>query len=101
VFGLTVLSVLFLPSESYGAGVFRSRPNPYSGKAGKKKNHDGKQSTSIVGRFDFDGHAEAWVQCCAHHPMQHFQCYTGSLWTPPLGDYLLYIDRGAGSKIDK
>ena len=33
VFGflLTVLAVLFLPQETYGAGVFCSRPNPYSG----------------------------------------------------------------------
>ena len=31
MFGSTVLSVLFLSQESYGAGVFHSRPNPYRG----------------------------------------------------------------------
>jgi hypothetical protein len=31
VFWSTVLSVLFLPQESYGAGVFCPRPNPYRG----------------------------------------------------------------------
>jgi len=36
VFGSTVLSILFLPSESYGAGIFRFCPNPYSGKAVKQ-----------------------------------------------------------------
>jgi hypothetical protein len=39
----------------------------------------------------FDGHADAWVQCCSYCPMQHVQGNTGSLWTLPPGNYLLRI----------
>jgi hypothetical protein len=45
--------------------------------------------TSIAGNFD--GHADAWVQCCLYCPIQHVQGYTGSLWTLPLGNYSLGI----------
>jgi hypothetical protein len=45
--------------------------------------------SSIVGHFD--GHVDAWVQGCLYHPMQHVKGYTVSLWTPPLGNYLLHI----------
>jgi hypothetical protein len=37
----------------------------------------------------FDGYADAWVQSCLYCLMQHVQGYTGSLWTPPLGNYSL------------
>jgi hypothetical protein len=39
----------------------------------------------------FDGCADVWVQCCLYPPMQHVQGYTGSHWTPPLGNYSLRI----------
>jgi hypothetical protein len=45
--------------------------------------------TSIVAHFE--GLADAPVQYEVHCPMQHVQCYTGSHWTLPLGDYLLHI----------
>jgi hypothetical protein len=39
----------------------------------------------------FDGHGGAPVQYGAHLPMQNDQGFTGSHWTPPLGDYSLRI----------
>jgi hypothetical protein len=52
------------------------------------------ECTSSSGRFD--GHGGAPVRCEAHHPMQHVQGYSGSHWTPALGNYLLRIaPRGA------
>jgi hypothetical protein len=33
----------------------------------------------------FDGHADAWVQCCSYCLMQHVH------WMPPLGNYSLCI----------
>ena len=45
--------------------------------------------TSVVGHFD--GHGGAPVQYGAHLPMQNDQGFTGSHWTPPLGDYSLRI----------
>ncbi len=39
----------------------------------------------------FDGLCGAPQQYRRHHPMQHVQGYSGSHWTPPLGDYLLCI----------
>jgi hypothetical protein len=45
--------------------------------------------SSVVGRFD--GHGSPPVQYEAHHPMQHIQSYSGSHWTPALGNYLLRI----------
>jgi hypothetical protein len=41
--------------------------------------------SSIVGHFD--GHGGLPVQYKAHLPIQHVQGYSGSRWTPPLGDY--------------
>jgi len=38
-----------------------------------------------------DGHGEALKRYMRHCPMQHVQGYTGSHWTPPLGNYLLCI----------
>jgi hypothetical protein len=46
--------------------------------------------TSSTDRFDgHDGGAPE--QYRQHHPMQHVQGYSGSHWTPALGDYLLRI----------
>jgi hypothetical protein len=45
--------------------------------------------TSSAGRFD--GHGNPPVQYEEHCPIQHVQCYTGSHWMPPLGDYSLCI----------
>jgi hypothetical protein len=39
----------------------------------------------------FDGQGGAPEQYRQHHPMRHVQGYSGSLWTPALGDYLLRI----------
>jgi hypothetical protein len=44
---------------------------------------------SVAGHLD--GYAEALMQYMRHRPMQHVQCYTGSHWSLPLGDYLLCI----------
>jgi hypothetical protein len=49
--------------------------------------------TSSAGRYD--GHGGAPVQYEAHHPMQHVQGYSGSYWTPALGNYLLRITPAA------
>jgi hypothetical protein len=40
--------VLFLPLKIYGSVVFRSRPNPYSGKAVKKTQHIRKICTESI-----------------------------------------------------
>jgi hypothetical protein len=45
--------------------------------------------TLSAGRFD--GHGSAPEQYRWHCPMQHVQGYSGSHWTPPLGDYSLPI----------
>ncbi len=39
----------------------------------------------------FDGHANAWVQCCSYCLMQHVQGYPGSHWMLPSSNYLLCI----------
>jgi hypothetical protein len=46
-------------------------------------------ASSLAGIFD--GRVDALEQCTQHCPIQHIQGYTGSLWTPTLGDYLLHI----------
>jgi hypothetical protein len=45
--------------------------------------------TSSAGHFD--GHGGAPEQYKQHCPMRHVQGYSGSHWTPPLGDYSLRI----------
>jgi hypothetical protein len=45
--------------------------------------------SSVIGCFD--GHGGPPVQYKAHCPMQHVQGYSGSHWTPALGNYLLCI----------
>jgi len=47
------------------------------------------EGTSIAGHFN--GRAEALKRYMRHCPMQHDQGFTGSHWTPPLGDYWLLI----------
>jgi hypothetical protein len=55
--------------------------------------------SSFVGRFD--GHGGLPVQYKAHCPMQHAQGYSGSHWTPALGNYLLRIPPVAARAIGK
>jgi hypothetical protein len=50
---------------------------------------DDKKCTQITG--DFDHHADAVVQCRAHHPMEHIQGFTRSQWMLPLGKCLCRI----------
>ena len=45
--------------------------------------------TSIAGHFD--GQEVAFEQCMRHCPMEEIQGFSGSHWTPPLGDYSLHI----------
>jgi hypothetical protein len=54
---------------------------------------------SIVGHFN--GHGGPPVQYKAHCPMQHVQGYSGSYWTPALGDYLRRIAPAAARATDK
>jgi hypothetical protein len=39
----------------------------------------------------FDGHGGALEQYIQHFPMWHVQGYSGSHWTPALGNYSLHI----------
>jgi hypothetical protein len=55
--------------------------------------------SSFVGRFD--GHGGPPVQYEAHPPMQHVQGYSGSHWTPALGNYMLRIAPGAARATGK
>jgi hypothetical protein len=47
------------------------------------------ECTSVVGHFD--GHGGVPVRYEAHHLMQHDKGFTGSHWTPPLGNDSLRI----------
>ena len=59
--------VLFLQWEIYDAGIFRSRPNPYRGKAvimvlcDIKINYDKKNIAASTGTGNVDSHADANV----------------------------------------
>jgi hypothetical protein len=53
----------------------------------------------MVGRFD--GHGGPPVQYKAHILMQHVQGYSGSHWTPALGNYLLRIAPAAARATSK
>jgi hypothetical protein len=45
----------------------------------------------------FNGHGDAPVRNCAHHPMEEVQSFTRSHWTPPLGKYYVqYYKTGYG-----
>ncbi len=48
-------------------------------------------STCSTAVGHFDGHGGLLVGYKAHRPMQHVQGYSGSHWTPALGDYALRI----------
>jgi hypothetical protein len=64
-----------------------------------KKATTTKECTSVAGHFD--GHADTWVQGCLYCLMQHVLGYTGSLWMPPLGNYLLHITTAAARATGK
>jgi hypothetical protein len=55
--------------------------------------------TSSAGHFD--GHGSAPEQYTWHRPMQHVQGYSGSHWTPPLGNYSLRIAPAAARATGK
>jgi hypothetical protein len=49
----------------------------------------------------FDCHGSPPVQYKAHCPIQHVQGYSGSHWTPPLGNYSLCIAPAAARATGK
>jgi hypothetical protein len=49
---------------------------------------------------DFDGHADAAVQCVAHCLIAHIQCFTRSHWMPLSGECLRFITPAAAKVID-
>jgi hypothetical protein len=49
--------------------------------------------TSVAAHFD--GLGDELMLCSMHHLMQHVEGYSGSHWTPPLGDYSLRITPAA------
>jgi hypothetical protein len=49
----------------------------------------------------FDGHGGPPVQYKGHPPMQHAQVYSGSHWTPALGNYSLRIAPAAARATGK
>jgi hypothetical protein len=55
--------------------------------------------SSVIGHFN--GHGNSLVQYEAHCPMQHVQGYSGSPWTPALGDYSLSIAPAAARATGK
>jgi hypothetical protein len=57
------------------------------------------ECTSSAGRFD--GHGGAPEQYRWHCPMRHVQGYSGSHWTPPLGNYLLHVTPAAARATGK
>jgi hypothetical protein len=55
--------------------------------------------TSSAGHLD--GHGGALEQYRRHRPMRHVQGYSGSHWTPALGDYSLRIAPAAARATGK
>jgi hypothetical protein len=55
--------------------------------------------TSTTSRFN--GHGGVLEQYRQHYPMWHVQGYSGSYWTPALGDYLLRIAPAAARATGK
>jgi hypothetical protein len=51
--------------------------------------NDNKKCRQIPGNFD--GHADAAVQCGAHHPLEHILGFTRSRFMPSLGKCLRCI----------
>jgi hypothetical protein len=58
-------------------------------------------STCSTAVGHFDGHGGPLVQYEAHSPMQHVQGYSGSHWTPALGNYLLRLAPAAARATGK
>jgi hypothetical protein len=56
---------------------------------GKNRIDDNKKCRASDG--DFDHHADAGVQCGAHHPMEHILGLTRSHWMLPSGKCLCRI----------
>jgi hypothetical protein len=57
------------------------------------------ECTSSAGRFD--GHGGVPEQYRWHRLMRHVQGYSGSQWTPPLGDYSVRIAPAAARATGK
>jgi hypothetical protein len=55
--------------------------------------------SSVIGHFN--GHGSPPVQYEVRCPMQHVQGYSGSHWTPTLGNYLLRIATGTAGATGK
>jgi hypothetical protein len=55
---------------------------------------DNKKCKQIAG--DLNHHADAVIQCGAHHPIEHIHCFTRSHWMPPSGKCLRRIALTAG-----
>ncbi len=60
--------------------------------------NDTKKYRQIAG--DFDGHADAAVQCGMHQPMEHIPGSTRSHWMLPSGKCLHHIAPAAAKVID-
>jgi hypothetical protein len=60
--------------------------------------NDTKKFRQIAGNFD--GHADAAVQCGMHCPMEHIPGFTRSHWMPLLGKCLHRIAPAAAKVID-
>jgi hypothetical protein len=59
---------------------------------------DNEKERRIAGNFD--GYADAAVQCVAHCPIVHIQCFTRSHSMPILGKCLRLIAPAAAKVID-
>jgi hypothetical protein len=57
-----------------------------------------KKFRQIAGNFN--GHADAAVQCGTHHLMEHIPGFTRSHWMPPSGKCLHRIAPAAAKVID-
>jgi hypothetical protein len=60
--------------------------------------NDSKKCRKIAGNFD--GHADAAVQCVMHCPMEHIPGFTRSHWMPPSGKCLRHIALAAAKVIN-
>jgi hypothetical protein len=59
---------------------------------------DNKKSRQIAGNFD--GHVDVAVQCVAHRPVAHIQCFTRSHWMLLSGKCLHRVAPAAAKVID-
>ncbi len=62
---------------------------------GDNRNDNNEKCRESAG--DFDHHADAAVQCGAHHPMEHIPGFTRSHWMLPLGKCLRRIAPAAAT----